>query len=52
MLKNITIKSRLIFVISFLLILMLLIAVLGLNSLANTNDSLRSVYEDRLISMG
>ena len=52
MLKNITIKSRLIFVISFLSLMMLLIAAMGLNSLSNTNASLKSVYEDRLIAVG
>jgi methyl-accepting chemotaxis protein len=52
MLKNTMIKSRLIFVISFLSLLMILIGVLGLSSLATVNDALRTVYEDRLIAVG
>lgn len=52
MLKNTMIKSRLIFVIGFLSLLMILIGGLGLNSLAGVNESLRTVYEDRLIAVG
>ncbi|MBC3873768.1 methyl-accepting chemotaxis protein [Undibacterium flavidum] len=52
MLKNTMIKSRLIFVIGFLSLLMILIGALGLTSLAGVNDSLRSVYEDRLVAVG
>lgn len=52
MLKNTMIKSRLIFVIGFLSLLMILIGGLGLTSLAGVNESLRTVYEDRLIATG
>jgi methyl-accepting chemotaxis protein len=52
MLKNITIKSRLIFVIGFLSILMVVIGVMGFISLSNVNASLKTVYEDRLVAMG
>jgi len=52
MLKNTMIKSRLIFVIGFLSLLMILIGVLGLSSLATVNEALRTVYEDRLIAVG
>jgi methyl-accepting chemotaxis protein-1 (serine sensor receptor) len=52
MLKNTMIKSRLIFVIGFLSLLMTLIGGLGLTSLAGVNESLRTVYEDRLIAVG
>ncbi|MBC3873766.1 methyl-accepting chemotaxis protein [Undibacterium flavidum] len=52
MLKNTMIKSRLIFVIGFLSALMILIGVLGLTSLSAVNDSLKTVYEDRLIAVG
>lgn len=52
MLKNTMIKSRLIFVIGFLSLLMILIGVLGLSSLSSVNESLRTVYEDRLVAMG
>lgn len=52
MLKNTMIKSRLIFVIGFLSLLMILIGGLGLTSLTGVNESLRTVYEDRLIAVG
>ncbi|MFZ6818416.1 methyl-accepting chemotaxis protein [Undibacterium sp. Ji22W] len=52
MLKNTMIKSRLIFVIGLLSLLMILIGGLGLSSLAGVNESLRTVYEDRLIAVG
>lgn len=45
MLKNTMIKSRLIFVIGFLSLLMTIIGGLGLTSLAGVNESLRMVYE-------
>ncbi|MFC0349977.1 MCP four helix bundle domain-containing protein [Undibacterium danionis] len=52
MLKNTMIKSRLIFVIGFLSLLMILIGALGLSSLVTVNEALRTVYEDRLIAVG
>ncbi|WP_296649394.1 methyl-accepting chemotaxis protein, partial [Thiobacillus sp. 63-78] len=52
MLNNITIKSRLVFVIGFLSLLLVAIGVLGLFSLSSTNESLRTVYEDRLVALG
>ncbi len=52
MLSNLTIKTRLIFVIAFLSVLLVVIGVIGLTSLNATNASLRSVYEDRLVAMG
>jgi methyl-accepting chemotaxis protein len=52
MLKNTTIKSRLIFVIGLLSVIMVAIGAMGLISLQSTNASLKTVYEDRLIAMG
>ncbi|MBV8666387.1 MAG: Tar ligand binding domain-containing protein [Burkholderiaceae bacterium] len=52
MLDNTTIKARLIFVIAFLSALMVVIGVMGLSSLGSTNASLKTVYEDRLVSLG
>jgi len=52
MLKNLTIKARLIFVIAFLSVLMLIIGICGLVSVASVNGSLKTVYEDRLIAAG
>ncbi len=52
MLNNTMIKSRLIFVIGFLSLLMTSIGILGLTSLATVNQSLRTVYEDRLVALG
>jgi methyl-accepting chemotaxis protein-1 (serine sensor receptor) len=52
MLKNIPIKSRLIAIIGFLLMCALLIGLTGLNNLGSVNASLKTVYEDRLVSLG
>jgi methyl-accepting chemotaxis protein-1 (serine sensor receptor) len=52
MFTKLTIKSRLIFVIGFLSVLLVGIGVLGLISLNITNASLKSVYKDRVVSLG
>ena len=52
MLKNLSIKSRLIFVIAFLSVLLVGIGIMGLASLNNTNASLKSVYEDQVAALG
>jgi methyl-accepting chemotaxis protein len=52
MLKNLSIKSRLIFVIAFLSALILIIGISGLISIAFVNSALRTVYEDRLVAAG
>lgn len=52
MFNNITIKSRLSFVIGFLAILLLVVGGVGLYSLNKSNGSLRGLYEDRLLPMG
>jgi methyl-accepting chemotaxis protein len=52
MLKNLTIKSRLIFVIGFVTLLLLGIGIMGTISLGSVNASLKTVYEDRLIAIG
>jgi methyl-accepting chemotaxis protein-1 (serine sensor receptor) len=52
MLKNLSIKARLIFVISFLSALMLIIGISGLISVAFVNNALKTVYEDRLVAAG
>ena len=52
MLRNLSIKSRLIFVIGFLSLLLTGIGILGLTSLSAANKALNSVYEDRLVVMG
>jgi methyl-accepting chemotaxis protein len=49
MLKNMTIKLRLIFVICFLSLLTIVIGIVGLTSLSSANDSIRSLYADRLV---
>jgi len=50
--KNITVKSRLIFVIGLLSLLILAISVIGLRGMSKTNDGLHSVYKDRTVTMG
>ncbi|WP_460837616.1 methyl-accepting chemotaxis protein [Noviherbaspirillum agri] len=49
MFKNLTIKSRLVFVISFLSLLLIGSGVITISSLSNANDSLKSIYEERLL---
>jgi methyl-accepting chemotaxis protein-1 (serine sensor receptor) len=52
MLKNITIKSLLLFVMGILSILLATIGILGLTSLDTTNKALKTVYEDRTVPIG
>ncbi len=51
MFKNLTIKSRLMFVIGFLGLLLIGGAILGIGSLSYTNGSFKSMYESRLLPM-
>lgn len=51
MFKNLTIKARLIFVLSFLSAMMLGIGLLGLWGLSEGNEETRTIYEDRLIAL-
>jgi methyl-accepting chemotaxis protein-1 (serine sensor receptor) len=52
MLKNLTIKTRLIFVIGMLCLVSLAVGVVGLRNLSATNDALKTVYNDRLVAVG
>lgn len=52
MLKNLSIRTRLIAVIAFLVVEVLAGAVVGILSLGVSNDALRSVYVDRLVPTG
>ncbi|RZI40606.1 HAMP domain-containing protein, partial [Herbaspirillum sp. HC18] len=52
MLKDLTIKSRLIFVISFLSLLLIGSGVIGIASLSSANSSLKTIYDDRLMPIG
>jgi len=49
MLKNLSIRSRLIFVISFLSLLLISGGLIGIVSLGLSNDALRATYENRLV---
>lgn len=51
MFKNLTIRSRLIFTLSFLVVFLLGIEMLGLFGMSKSNDGLKSVYEDRVIPL-
>lgn len=51
MFKNLTIKARLIFVLSFLSIMMLGIGLLGLWGLSEGNEETRTIYEDRMTAL-
>jgi methyl-accepting chemotaxis protein-1 (serine sensor receptor) len=52
MFNNLSIKSRLIFVIGFLSLLSIAIGTIGLSSLGTTNAALKTVYEDRVVVLG
>ncbi|HTH44240.1 MAG TPA: methyl-accepting chemotaxis protein [Oxalicibacterium sp.] len=52
MLKNITIKSLLMFAMGVLSLLLIVIGTIGLVSLDHTNKALKTVYEDRTVPMG
>ena len=52
MLKNLTIKSRLFFVIAFLSLISVVIGVHGLLNQSATNSSVQTLYEDRVVSLG
>ena len=52
MFNNLTIKSRLVFVISLLSILLVGIGSLGIYGLNQTNDAFKGVYEDRAVPLG
>ncbi|RZI44454.1 HAMP domain-containing protein [Herbaspirillum sp. HC18] len=52
MIKNITIKSRLTFVLAFLSLQLIVGAVIGIGALGQANGAMRSLYDDRLVSLG
>ncbi|HJV75220.1 MAG TPA: Tar ligand binding domain-containing protein, partial [Noviherbaspirillum sp.] len=52
MLKNLSIKYRLIFVIGFLSVQLIVGALIGIISLGIANDKMRSLYDDRLVALG
>lgn len=52
MLQNIKIKTLLVIVISLLSLLLMAIGSLGLYNQATTNESLRTVYQDRVLGLG
>ncbi|MCW5296982.1 HAMP domain-containing protein [Herbaspirillum lusitanum] len=52
MFKNFSIKARLVFVVSFLSLLLALFGAVGLTSLQQTNSALKSLYEDRVVALG
>ncbi|MDD2913978.1 MAG: methyl-accepting chemotaxis protein [Gallionella sp.] len=51
MLKNLTIKARLIYLISFLSVVLAVIGFIGLRGMSHANDGLRSVYLDRAVPL-
>lgn len=52
MFKNLSIKSRLVFVIGFLSLQLLVGALIGIVSLGIANRTTQSMYDDRLMAMG
>ncbi|MDP1678871.1 MAG: PAS domain S-box protein, partial [Candidatus Nitrotoga sp.] len=51
MIKNLTIKSRLIFIICFMAVTLLGIGSVALFGMSKAKDSLKTVYEDRIIAL-
>jgi len=51
MFSNLTIKTRLIFLITFFSLLLAGIGALGLNGMSNSNKGLQTVYEDRTVPL-
>ncbi len=52
MFKNLTIKTRLAFLIGLLCLIALMIGLLGLRNLSATSAALETVYSDRLVALG
>jgi len=52
MLKNLTIKSRLIFVIGFLSLQLIIGGIIGIVNLGLANDAMKSLYDNRLVALG
>ena len=52
MLKSLSIKARLILVLSFLSLQLVIGAVIGIGALGFANDAMRSMYDDRLVALG
>jgi hypothetical protein len=52
MLNNLTIKARLILVVALMSALAITLGALGLSGMKKANEGLRTVYEDRTVSMG
>src|SRR5512143_1519037 len=52
MFTNLTIKARLIFLLSFMSMMLVIGGFMGLGGMAKTEEGLKSVYEDRTIPLG
>ena len=52
MFSNLTIKSRLVFVIGFLSLQLIIGGILGISNLGFANGAMKSLYDDRLVALG
>jgi methyl-accepting chemotaxis protein len=52
MLKNLTIKTKLVFVISFLSVSLIIGGAMGIYFLGLSNDTVKSMYEDKVVKLG
>jgi len=50
MFKNMTVKTKLIFVIGFLSVLLIAIGFMGLRGMNSSNEGMRTIYENRLVA--
>jgi hypothetical protein len=52
MLRNLSIRVRLIFVLALLSLQLVAIGIYGLSGMAQVNAALKTVYDDRLVALG
>src|SRR4030067_3814862 len=52
MVKNLSIKARLVFILSFMAVLLLGIGIIGISGIGKTEAGLKTVYEDRTVPLG
>ncbi|MEQ1659228.1 MAG: Tar ligand binding domain-containing protein, partial [Hylemonella sp.] len=50
--NNLKISTRLTLLVSVLVLLLLIVGFIGIRGMGNTNDGLKTVYEDRTVPMG
>src|SRR4030065_2897307 len=52
MFKNLSVKARLVFILSFMAVLLMVIGIIGIRGMGKTEAGLKTVYEDRTVPLG